>query len=135
AARLRTYWDTYGKFPFDERMMKILTDPKSGGAATREAAENIATLGSRRTIGTTVWSGGWLFGPPRPNPAIAKFSNPTAADAILTAMDRDLKAVAAADEEAGWKERRAGEAERDYLDALVALGDKRIAPTLAKRAG
>src|SRR5205085_118231 len=59
----------------------------------------------------------------------------TAAEAIVAAMDRDLKAVAAENEDAGWKERRAGEAEREYLDALVALGDKRVAPTLAKRAG
>jgi hypothetical protein len=134
AAQLRAYWDTYGKFPFDERMMKILTDPKASSSACREAAENLATIGNRRAIGTTVWTTGW-FGKlgEKANPVIAKFSNPTAAEAMLRALDRELKETASKDEDAGWKQRKMDRAEEDYLDALVILGDKRIALELAKR--
>jgi hypothetical protein len=134
AVQLRKYWDTYGKFPFDERMMKILTDAKASSSACREAAENLATIGDRRAIGTTVWTTGW-FGKrgEKANPVIAKFSNPTVAEAMLKALDRELKETANKDEDASWKQRHLDGAEEDYLDALVFLGDKRIAPELAKR--
>ena len=38
AAKLRKYWETFGKLPFDEPMMKVLTDPKASPEAWREAA-------------------------------------------------------------------------------------------------
>jgi hypothetical protein len=43
-SKLRAYWEKYGKLPFDQRMMTILTDPASSFEATREAADNLATL-------------------------------------------------------------------------------------------
>ncbi len=132
ARRLREYWNRYGGLPYDERMMKKLTDPKADFTAVREAAHNLANLGEKRTIATTVFSE-W-FGVPakRPNPAVAKFTKPTAAEAILAAMDRDL-----AHHDAGQRdqlydyERR--RIEDSYLGPLVELDDKRIAAELARR--
>src|SRR6476659_8946632 len=46
AEKLRKYWAEYGKYPFDERMMKILTGPKTTSGARREAAFNLDTVGS-----------------------------------------------------------------------------------------
>src|SRR5262249_57686082 len=45
AERLRAYWKEYGGLPFDERMMKVLTDPKGNPESWREAAANLASLG------------------------------------------------------------------------------------------
>src|SRR5262245_10756365 len=132
AAKLRKYWETYGKLPFDERMMKVLTDEKATPEAWREAAVNLATLGSKRTIGTTISSGRYYGRPDGPNPAVAKFSKPTTAEAILAAMDRDL---------AGLPTRKGGypydakQIEAYYVGSLSELADKRIAPVLAERAG
>ncbi len=132
AQRLREYWKTYGALPHDERMMKTLTDPKAGFEAVREAAYNLANLGEKRTLTTTVFSD-WFGAPAKgPNPAVAKFTKPTAAEAILAAMDRDL-----AHHDAGQRdqlydyERR--RIEDSYLGPLVELGDRRIAAELARR--
>jgi hypothetical protein len=126
AAQLRTHWQTFGKFPFDERMMKILTDPRSGDRVCRDAARNLV---ERNTASNAHWFP-MLFG----NRVIAKFSNPTAAEAILAARDRHLKPGTRAHEPrpgGNWTwETRWG----DYLGALVALGDHRIGPAVAKRA-
>ena len=132
AERMRAYWKEYGKFPFDERMMKVLTDPKSNPDAALEAAYNLAHLGEERTLGTTVWSG--RTGPPsdKPNPAVAKFSKPTVAEAILAALDRELKAHDAGEKDDRHDYRRE-QIENAYLGALVDLGDERVAPELAKR--
>ena len=87
--RLRDYWKTYGSLPFDERMMKTLTDPKLDYEWLREAAHNLGSLGEKQTLTTVV--GGWLVvSAKQPNPAVAKFAKPTVAEAILAAMDRDL---------------------------------------------
>ena len=51
-----------------------------------EAAYNLAHLGQERARGSDGPK------PDKPNPAIAKFSQPTVAEAILAALDRDLKA-------------------------------------------
>jgi hypothetical protein len=130
AAKLRAYWAEFGRFPFDERMMKILTDPKSSSDACQEAADNLATLGSERVYGTTVWTD--LASPrpaDKPNPAIAKFKDPTVAEAVLKALDRDLKALAGNPVD---EKRRS--LLGSYLSALGELGDQRIGPTLAGRA-
>ena len=125
-AMLCRYWDTYGKLPFDERMMKILTDPKSSGAACRKAADNLASLHERQR--------GWFptcFG----NPAVTKFTTPTVAEAMLTALDRRLNEIAREKEDKNWpKDWLIAFIEDAYLKALVELGDRRIAQTLAKRA-
>jgi hypothetical protein len=135
AAQLRKYWAVYGKFPFDERMMRILTDPTSSGDACEEAAANLAALGGERVYGTTVWTGrdsGRQAG--TPNPAIAKFKNPTAAEAILAVLDRDLKAFDAKPDPHDPDRKRRGIL-GSYLSSLGDLGDSRIGPTLANRAG
>lgn len=144
AARLRDYWKKYGGTPFDERMMKILTDPKAEPKSWREAAENLARGAPRRKLQSTI---AYDFSSAHPvsNAAVAKFKNPTAAEAILAAMDRDLTAFDATkperpremhlDEEqlVGLQDFDRRQLEQAYLRALTVLGDKRIAPVLAKR--
>ena len=135
AARLREYWKQNGGLPYDERLMKVLTNPKSSAAATREAAANLGRLGisGSSTLlnpsGATIRMGEDQLGP---NPAVAKFNNPTAAEAILAALDRDLDAHDAAprDQLYDYDRRKIEDA---YLKPLMALGDKRIAPELARR--
>lgn len=134
AKKLRAYWAEYGKMPFDERMMKILTDPKTKFAARREAADNLANLNNPRPYRTMF--GPTLIGfdpPPKLNPVIAKFSKPTVAEAILAAMDADLKShdAAAAKDPHNYQRRQI---EGTYLGALGSLDDKRIGPELAQRA-
>jgi hypothetical protein len=132
ARRLREYWKTYGGLRYDERMMKTVADPQADFEAVREAAHNLGSLGEKRTLATTVFSD-WLGVPAKqPNPAVAKFTRPTVAEAILAAMDRDL-----AHHDAGghtqlydYERRRI---EDSYLGPLVELGDKRIAAELARR--
>jgi hypothetical protein len=119
AGRVRAYWKEYGHLPFDERMMKVLTDPKTSFEAKREAAYNIGHLGEDRTIATTVFSDRRLRERTGPNPAVVKFNNPTAAEAILMALDADLKAHA--------------DVEDTYLFPLIELGDKRTAADLRRR--
>lgn len=144
AARLRAYWKKYGGLPFDERMMKILTDPKADAKSWREAAENIARGAPARRRQTTI-SFDFSAPNPAPNAAIAKFKRPTAAEAILAAMDRDLAVFDATkpegprgmrlDEEQliGLQDFERREIEEGYVRALTFLGDKRIAPVLSKR--
>ena len=51
ARRLTIYWDRYGRLPFGERMMKILTEPTSDFDSKRQAATNLAHLGEPRFAG------------------------------------------------------------------------------------
>jgi hypothetical protein len=132
AAHLQIYWKKYGSLPFDQRMMKILTDPKTKAEALREAAYNLGRLGEDRTLGTTVWTGRASGRPKGPNPAVAKFAKPSVAEAILAAMDRDLAAHDATKRDSLYDYRRR-EIEDAYLGPLIDLGDKGIAPVLAKR--
>jgi hypothetical protein len=134
AQRLQVYWERYGKLPFDERMMKFLTDPASTSESKRQAASNLAHLGERRSV---------VFAQIRfessrggkhraPAAAIAKFKNPTIASAILAALDLDLKHVdAQPGNESADTERRG--IEDSYIQSLIELGDKRIAPELLRR--
>ena len=115
--------------------MKTLTDPKSSFEAMREAARNLGNLTEGRMLGTTIAGGGWVLEPAVPvkrtNPAVAKFSNPTVAEAIVAAMDRDLDYYDAHPRDLYDYYRR--EIEDKYFKSLVALGDQRIAPELARR--
>lgn len=137
AKRLRAYWKEYGGLPFDERMMRVLTDTKTTFEAKREAAENLASLTEDRRLRTTIYptvvGSGKATGA---NPAVAKFSKPTAAEAILAAMDADLKAFDAepSKDEAGYRDYKRRGLEGTYLSALVELGDGRVAAEAAKRA-
>jgi hypothetical protein len=139
ADRARTFWERFGNLPLDERMMKVLTHPKTSFPDRREAAENLAAPHEKRRMGRWAWQ--WKFftnhdSKLTPNPAVAKFSNPTTAEAMLSAMDAEVKDHVTKHSEAvlgeELKERR--EIEEIYLAAIVKLGDKRIAPKLAERA-
>ena len=135
AKKLREYWNRFGAFPFDERMMKVLTDPDVSREAKREAAANLGALGQKTSRGTMFGVHSHLLQPAvEPNPAATKFEHPTAAEAILAAMDADLHAFDASEEA---KEERADNARvdiaSDYLWALADLGDRRIAHTVVER--
>ena len=129
----------FGYLPLDERMMKVLTHPKTSFPARREAAENLASPNEKRHMGRWAWQ--WKSSTEHesklaPNPAVAKFSNPTTARAMLSAMDSELrdhvdKNGEAVDRETLDERRRIEEV---YLAAVVKLGDVRIASNLAERA-
>jgi len=129
AARLRKYWEEYGKLTFDQRMMKVLTNPKANPSATLEAAENLANFGEKRRIGTMVWTGGVDEPPPEPNPLIARYKDPTVAQAILAARDRHLQTLDP-NENGGYEARRTDAA---YAAALCTLGDASIIPEVRRR--
>lgn len=131
--QLREYWKKYGGQPFDERMMRTLVDAKSNFEAAREAASNLASLGEERRLSTMVFSDRSIGSPMRPNPAVAKFSKPTVAEAMIAAMDRDLAHHAAGEHDQLYDYHRR-QIEDTYLGSLVGLGDKRIAAKLARRA-
>lgn len=133
AKDLRAYWAKYGGKPYDDRMMAVLTDAEAAPPMWREAATNLARLGERRILATTIEL--LPFAEPRegPNPAVAKFKEPTVAEAILTALDRDLKAHDAADRD-DWHDYKRREIEAAYVQALVELQDRRIAAPLVRRA-
>lgn len=90
ATRLRAYWKKFGHMSLDERMMVVLQAPESSPKELYEAAWNISTLGAIEIIGTTFGTGGIKKDSKGKNPAIAKFDNPTVAEAILAAMDRTI---------------------------------------------
>ncbi len=135
ALRLREYWEANRGLSLEARMRRVLTDTSSSQAQLREAAQNLAELDGQRRIGTTVWATRTEPGTPgAPNPALA-LTDPTAAEAILSAMDRDL---AAGDPRwrddprmASWDRRRT---ETHYIECLIALGDARILPQAQERA-
>ena len=132
AGTLRAYWNKYGRLPFDERMMAILTDPEASPEMIREAAYNLAHLGERRLLAGAGSSGRTKDRRDSPNPAVSKFKNPTAAEAILAALDRDMKDLDAQPREVLYYYSRR-KTEDQYLDALVYLGDRQITEELTRR--
>jgi hypothetical protein len=132
ASELRAYMRKPGRLPFDERMMKVLTDPKAGSKAWREAALELALLGKQRGSVETMRSGAISrreSDVKRRNRAIAKFHKPTVAEAILAALDRELKAHDAREREDCGRD----EIEEAYLRALHELNDTRVAAEAARR--
>jgi hypothetical protein len=133
--QLRAYWKQYGQLPFDERMMTILTDPKTTFEAKREAATNLGTIDTDRRFGTTVWTDSIRDDPERKrNPLFDKFKRPTVAEAILAAMAADLKDHDGKPSKADphYHEYIRHGIKRKYLWAAVGVGDQRIAPVIAK---
>jgi hypothetical protein len=119
-AEVQEYWKEFGQLPFDERMMKVLTDPRSHAWALREAGARMVNPG--HAFDDPPRTGYYYV--PRPKPvvdhaAVLKFKSPTVADALLAAHD---------------KEKRDYEWDSDFIFYLVVLGDKRVAPRLAERA-
>lgn len=134
ARELRAYWEANKGLKIEQRMLNVLTAAKSTEEQMREAAENLAELTHRRKIGTTVWSSSTGPGAPAStNPALA-LADPTAAEAILAAMDRD---VARGDPR--WKDDprmwlfTLRKIESHYVECLIALDDKRICKELRRR--
>src|SRR5688500_8487786 len=112
-------WETTGLQPFDERMMTALHKPCGNTSEGRHAA---GTLARPRGGHYPRWA---RFGetdesPRGPSPAVAKFSGPTAAEAILTALDRDRQVRDARPDRFPF---RWEYIEEDYLAQLVDLGD------------
>jgi hypothetical protein len=124
-AQMRRWWAAYGKLAPDERMMKILTDPRATRAARVEAAWNLAR---RCAAHPERWDRSADREARWPNPVVAKFHRPTGAEAILAALDRDRPAPADPDRES-WEA-----VESNFLSALVELGDGRVAAELSRRA-
>jgi hypothetical protein len=132
ARKLRAYTRTHGRLTFDERMMKILTDPMAASKDSHNAAMELALLGKRRGSVDTMTSGAISRREndrKRGNRTIAKFHKPTVGEAILAAMDRELTAHDA--RRHGKRERR--EIEDVYLRALHELNDTRLTIEAAKR--
>jgi hypothetical protein len=133
AKQLRAYWAKYGGKSFDDRMMAVLTDREASPEMWREAAGNLAHLGERRTLSTTIELLPLTEPRPGANPAIAKFKDPTVAEAILAALDRDLKAHDAGNRD-DWHDYNRSKIEATYVASLIELQDRRIAATLVRRA-
>jgi hypothetical protein len=134
-ASLRRYWKKYRDTPFENRMMDVLTNPASDSESLREAAQNLAQLNEQRTLATTVFSDTrrGKTGEIAANPAIKKFTNPTAAEAILAAMDRELSQHDAQNDNDRLKAYERRQIEDIYLQSLVQLGDDRIVAQLRQR--
>jgi hypothetical protein len=134
ARRLQEYWRRYGKLPFDERMMRILTEPACDFPSKRQAATNLAHSGeSRMAMYQQIVFESSRGGTHRsPAAAVRKFNNPTIASAILAALDDDLKHFDA-QPRADFSDFQRRAIEDGYVQALIDLGDKTIAPELARR--
>ena len=130
-AQLRAYWEVNSGLPLDERMMKVLTNPKASDDACREAAHNLTFPGESYVDGPL---GIKLPPSDNPRPAAANFRNPTVGEAILAVFDR-----VTADHELRAREGRQypnGEhsgGEQAYLGPLAGLHDKRLAPEFHRR--
>jgi hypothetical protein len=124
AERLRRYWAAYGKLPFDDRLMAILTNPSARPDARQEAADVLVHQSIQQFQS---WSR-----PTRDLPArharprshlIAKYKSPTVAEAVLAALDQELA------RNSHWSS-----TESEYIGLLANLGDQRVGFELAKRA-
>ncbi|MCA8910828.1 MAG: hypothetical protein KDB82_03935 [Planctomycetes bacterium] len=135
AAQLRKYWKEYGKYPFDERMMKILTNTQATLDARQEAALNLAYINDRPARGTTVWTSGSRKRSEGPNPVVEKFKDPTAAEAVVQLMDQHFAQIAEDEsDDPDMLDYYLTNAAWTYSTALTTLDDKRITPTLRTRA-
>ena len=144
---LRAYWKKYGKVPFAERMMTIITDPQSDAGAVHEAVYNLSHLGQKwrySGVGMITFDVaddqfGWRK-PVAPRPAetpemrklITQFSKPTVAEAILDAMDRELGRFDFRSFYQHAELTRIG-IEDSYLNAIIRIGDRRVASDLINR--
>jgi hypothetical protein len=138
AARIvRAYWDEYGGKPMAERMVSVLRDRTTSTAARCEAAQVLALLDADPLADRTELK----RRPPKSraalNPDLEKLREPTAAEAILGALDRDLAAfdrrateAKKADDEA---RPRRGAVEDAYLFPIFEIGDRRIVAELKRR--
>ncbi len=126
-ATQRAYWKEYGQRPFDERMMSILMDSSCSFAARREAACNLAKIrgpGSQPPVPLVAVTEAESV-----NPVIAKFHNPTVAEAILKCRVEErekITVVPTADVDQSDRQ------EHRYRAILKLLGDGRSAAHCAR---
>jgi hypothetical protein len=116
AVEIPAYWKSYGSLPFQDRMMKMLRDPRMPEEALRQAARNIAFPKRELFYDQIIWPKPEDTDRVRPHQAIAKLTDPRAAEAIFAALEVDRKG------------------DRDYLESLIELGDVRITPKMNRRA-
>jgi len=121
---LRVYWDRYGQWSFAPRMIAMLHDPLCPAELAAQAAANLADLGWNGADDRIVGING-LF--TSLNPVVFRFREPTAAEAILTALDRARASLMDTNPE------NRGAYEDRFLLALVQLGDRRVLPELGRR--
>ena len=88
AEKLRDYWNANRGMSLPERLRRSLTRTQAKPEDWRRAATELGRLGRDRRIGTTL-GGDQVSESEGENPALA-LSEPSAAEAILAAMDRDL---------------------------------------------
>jgi len=134
AGRLRAYWRTQRSVPLGRRMMHVLADANAPPAALRTAAKNLASLAGTAVFGTMAGTSRLVKRGTGPSPAVARFRDPTAAEAILAAMGRDLGLFDRRYGSAGAKDDpRRVRVEVLYARALTALGDRAVAGKLLDR--
>lgn len=131
ANRLRRYWAAYGHLPLDDRLMAVLTDPKARPPARRDAAGCLVAAGQPASPSWPRRRPFCRIRPTEPSPLVAKYRNPTVAEALLAAMDTELARLSRLPDAA----RPMDSVEERYLDLLADLGDHRAGPELAARAG
>jgi hypothetical protein len=127
AAEARAYWKEFGRLSFEERLMRVLNHPRSSFPAIREAVRNLPGAWSPNE---SDWPN--LVKDRKPSPAVLKFAKPTAAEAILCAMDRDLAHDDTLEREL--RDHNRAYHEPLYFTSLLRLADRRIAPELSRRA-
>ena len=91
-AKLKAYWAKYKGMPFEQRMIKILTDPSSKPKALRESADKLSQSGFENSIEFMSIAQLVDMATDLPNdcPHLHEYKDPTAASSIISAMKSDL---------------------------------------------
>jgi hypothetical protein len=129
----RAYWREYGHLPYEDRLMRVIKDSQTTREAQREACENLSGDPEPREgkpWPREVWPYHVKEG--SPNLTVMRFEGPTAAEAVLCAMDRDLAHLDAQPTNKSFHFRSS--LENSYFYSLIRIGDRRIASELARRA-
>lgn len=126
----RAYWKEFRRLPYEERLMRVLTDEQSSREAKRDAADKLAFNPGEDKRWPYEYSP-HLVKDHVPNRAILAFQGPTAAEAVLSVLDHDLAQFDALQEK---KNRSRTYLVNIYFSSLIRIGDRRIAPELARRA-
>ncbi len=124
---LRAYWKQYGGAPPERRLMAVLTDVHAKVEDRCHAADRLAAIDNhagmeKAGIGDYSTAPGHLT-----HTAILGLHDPTVAEAIIQALDQEQQAPVL--NENGYDVPL-----HDYLRALTALQDGRVATQLAQRA-
>jgi hypothetical protein len=122
AARLRAYWRKSREVPFVDLMMMIINDPQATGDATREAAAKLAHY-------VKAIRGNRALSDPSKS-ALRKLETSAPAQAILGALDRDLKRYDLGQPTNAWERRLI---ENGYLESISDIGDRSIAREFVRR--